>query len=475
MFQFAKLIALLALSASASSRSVASSVVSPDMCASIIPNSYISAANDHPELKNALAEVSKQPIATWYTDRIDDTTSLANTIFSKCSGSARPTVVVYGLPNKDCGGYSAGGNNKNAADYKKFIQKLADVAGQKPAVYILEPDAVGLLDQCGATNGYADNIKVALDILGQNTNADIYMDVGYWTLSSGSQASSVLGAVQSLDSKGRIKGISLNTSNYRSTQEMIDACNRFSSGGSKKYHCVIDTSRNFVPPTSTEWCNTKNTGIGKPPTKETGSDIIDYFLWIKPPGESDGACNGGPDAGAFYADGFTQLWNNGYFVKDLGLPVIGGSWPTTTTSPSTPAPTSTTPSPTKIPSPSITQTPKPTTTAPNPTQTPKPTTTTPNPTQTLKPTTTAPNPTQTLKPTTTTPSPTNSPKPSTSAPAQPTTTAPSNVNKIGAYGQCGGKGYTGGNICIDGWKCKVMNEWYSQCIANSQPNLRRLL
>ncbi|ETP27324.1 hypothetical protein F441_00162 [Phytophthora nicotianae CJ01A1] len=46
-------------------------------------------------------------------------------------------------------------------------------------------------------------------------------------------------------------------------------------------------------------------------------------MWIKPPGESDGECStGGTSAGSFYADGFTKLWDQGYFVGEGGLKTI---------------------------------------------------------------------------------------------------------------------------------------------------------
>ena len=38
------------------------------------------------------------------------------------------------------------------------------------------------------------------------------------------------------------------------------------------------------------------------PTASTGDPNADAFLWIKHPGESDGACNGGPVAGTWWAD-----------------------------------------------------------------------------------------------------------------------------------------------------------------------------
>ena len=58
-----------------------------------------------------------------------------------------------------------------------------------------------------------------------------------------------------------------------------------------------------------EWCNASGRALGARPTAATGNSLADAFLWIKPPGESDGTCNGGPAAGVFwpeYAIGLAQ-------------------------------------------------------------------------------------------------------------------------------------------------------------------------
>ncbi|MBN2529874.1 MAG: glycoside hydrolase family 6 protein [Deltaproteobacteria bacterium] len=65
---------------------------------------------------------------------------------------------------------------------------------------------------------------------------------------------------------------------------------------------VIDTSRNGVGPWVPElpdgvegdpqdWCNPPDRGIGLRPTTRTSNELIDAYLWIKIPGESDGECN----------------------------------------------------------------------------------------------------------------------------------------------------------------------------------------
>ena len=66
-------------------------------------------------------------------------------------------------------------------------------------------------------------------------------------------------------------------------------------------HFVIDTSRNgqgpWTPTTSypdpMTWCNPPDRGLGVRPTANTGNNLLDAYLWIKIPGESDGECTRG--------------------------------------------------------------------------------------------------------------------------------------------------------------------------------------
>lgn len=37
----------------------------------------------------------------------------------------------------------------------------------------------------------------------------------------------------------------------------------------------------------------------------------------------------------------------------------------------------------------------------------------------------------------------------------------------GPYAQCGGKNWDGAKTCVSGWKCTVINDWYSQCLVGS--------
>ncbi|GAB2846216.1 glycoside hydrolase family 6 protein [Microbacterium insulae] len=62
---------------------------------------------------------------------------------------------------------------------------------------------------------------------------------------------------------------------------------------------VIDTSRNGlgpwappegVYPSPEDWCNPPDRGLGLRPDTRTGVALVDAYLWIKVPGESDGKC-----------------------------------------------------------------------------------------------------------------------------------------------------------------------------------------
>ncbi|MFI0986245.1 glycoside hydrolase family 6 protein [Streptomyces exfoliatus] len=99
------------------------------------------------------------------------------------------------------------------------------------------------------------------------------------------------------------------------------------------HHFVIDTSRNGLGAWTPEpgkytgdpeiWCNAPGRGLGARPTADTGVPLVDAYLWIKIPGESDGSCTrntGGtidpeygivdPPAGTWWADQVHSLARN---------------------------------------------------------------------------------------------------------------------------------------------------------------------
>ncbi|KAF4315280.1 hypothetical protein JM18_005973, partial [Phytophthora kernoviae] len=316
------------------------SLVQADTLCSVPPVTYSKAKAAYPASAFAIEALEKHGIATWYSDRSEngDYAQTAEDIVDACPEDSRLSIVVYGLPNKDCDAKeSAVGNTvQSASDYVNFLSTLTTAIGTRKVLYILEPDAIGLLasdtTDCGESANYLANLHTAIILLSANENAEIYLDVGYWTLEYTSTTSTVAGIVKRLAFAGsKVKGITLNTSNYQATSSLATLCSNFQSAvGSTDLHCIFDTSRNYKgAPESDEWCNVKSAGIGALPTSSTGLSNVDYFVWAKPPGDSDGICSGrtsdsiqGPGAGVFFDELFQTQWNQGMLVAEMGFDSI---------------------------------------------------------------------------------------------------------------------------------------------------------
>ncbi|CAI5707377.1 hypothetical protein KXD40_007665 [Peronospora effusa] len=318
-------------------------LASAENLCSITPYSYTGAKSSYPELTTAIETLENYAIASWFTDRqtTQERSKLLSGLLSQCSEDTRLSIVVYGIPNKDCAaGLSSGGSVTNTSSYKAFLKELTDAVGDRKVLYVVEPDALGLLTQdgsCGAAAEYLKSLKVAVAALSVNSNAELYVDIGYWMLVNANSANKVAAVMKDIRGSGRVKGVAINTSNYRSTDECATYCTNFQTAmGSTNMTCIVDTSRNYNGSPTSEWCNVRTAGIGKPPSSKTAVLNLDYFMWIKPPGESDGECvTGGTPAGSMYLEGFKLLWNQGYFVSEQGMLKIDDSF-----NPATQAPTS---------------------------------------------------------------------------------------------------------------------------------------
>ena len=59
-------------------------------------------------------------------------------------------------------------------------------------------------------------------------------------------------------------------------------------------HFIVDLGRSGVQGIRQQWgdwCNVKGAGFGIRPTLNTGSNLIDSIVWVKPGGECDGTSN----------------------------------------------------------------------------------------------------------------------------------------------------------------------------------------
>lgn len=252
--------------------------------------------------------IASSSAARWIGDWSTDVTGEVNEYVAAATSAGKlPVLVAYNIPARDCGGYSAGGAGSSDA-YGVWIRQFAAGIGQRQAVVILEPDALGAID-CLSSRDQAKryaNIADAVHVLVSSTKSYVYIDAGHYAWQSAATMADRLGKA----GVGEAQGFALNVSNFGWT----DKSATYGATIAKKIggkHFVIDTSRNGNGPAADkQWCNPAGRALGPLPTGDVSQPYLDAYLWIKTPGESDGTCAGGPAAGVWWPEYAQALIKN---------------------------------------------------------------------------------------------------------------------------------------------------------------------
>ncbi len=358
------------------------------------------------QLKNALliAVMETIPQAVWLTSGTPSQVSatVKSTLREANAQRAVPVLVLYNIPGRDCGSYSAGGA-ENTADYEAWIDAIAAAVGSRKVGLILEPDALAdLPSDCGydptkvnipqATANRYTQINYALTKLEAGSQTLVYLDAGnsHW------QAVPIMAARLAQAGVQQAQGFFTNVSNfnlnsYETTYDTwVSDCIAFANnpddGGwrlghysycaSQYYsplgtvdpnniatwvytdewyqqnmgtaeprtHFVIDTSRNGQGPldasiyanapyyqpapviqtlSNGSWCNPPARGLGTHPTADTGVALLDAYLWVKTPGQSDGTCDAAGGARAWDYAAYAQ---SGWPTDAAGQAVFDPLW-----------------------------------------------------------------------------------------------------------------------------------------------------
>lgn len=280
---------------------IASFWVNPQAQAASVARSLAERA---PEQAAVVSKLAEQPTAVWLGEWSGNVKSFVANVMVSAKGKM-PVFVLYNLPYRDCGSYSKGGLN-DPESYRKWVRGVYAALGDAPAAFVVEPDALGLLDKCLNETQKAERLSLLKDsimVLRQNPRAAVYIDAGHahWVPAKTMAERLVVAGIE------YAHGFALNTSNYGTTEANTvygEEVSRLTNDA----HFIIDTSRNGHGPTEDyQWCNPKGRHVGHAPTIDTGHPLVDAWLWIKPPGESDGECNGGPQAGAFFLEQALEL------------------------------------------------------------------------------------------------------------------------------------------------------------------------
>lgn len=341
------------------------------------------------QLKNAVLITAMElvPRAVWLAGGTPSQVSatVTTTLREAHAQRAVPVLVLYNIPGRDCGSYSAGGA-ENTADYEIWIDAIAEAIGNQQAVIVLEPDALAdLPSDCGYDPAKVDIAQATADRYTQLNYAVTTLEAGSQTLvyldAGNSHWQAVPVIAQRLAQAGiqQAQGFITNVSNYNLNNyetkydTWVSDCIAFANdpeqGGwrmghysycaSQYYsplgkvdpdniatwvytdqwfqqnmgtavpttHFLVDTSRNgqgrfdagiyaaapYNQPASViqtltggSWCNPAGRGLGAHPTANTGVPLLDAYLWVKTPGQSDGTCDAAGGARAWDYSAYTQ-------------------------------------------------------------------------------------------------------------------------------------------------------------------------
>ncbi|KAK4191097.1 exoglucanase 3 precursor [Podospora australis] len=277
-------------------------------------------------------------------------------------------VVVYDLPGRDCAAKASNGELKvgELAKYKsQFIDKIASILKAHPNTafaLVIEPDSLPNLvtnsdvQACkNSASGYRDGVAYALKTLNL-PNVVQYLDAGHggwlgWDANLKPGAQELAKAYKAAGSPKQFRGIATNVAGWNAWDL---SPGEFSTASDAKYnscqnekiyvttfgaalksagmpnHAIVDTGRNGVTGNRQEWgnwCNVDGAGFGVRPTADTGLELADAFVWVKPGGESDGtsdtsavrydsfcgkddAFKPSPEAGQWHQEYFEMLLRN---------------------------------------------------------------------------------------------------------------------------------------------------------------------
>ncbi|HZX03907.1 glycoside hydrolase family 6 protein, partial [Kribbella sp.] len=215
----------------------------------------------HPEDTALASQIADRASARWIGTWSGDVNA-GVTAYTTAAAKADklPVLVTDNLPGLQCG--IGGGAASNAA-YRTWISAVSDGIGARPAVVVLEPDALARLD-CYPTSEWNARIallKYAVGVLSaKNPNTWTYLDAG--NVASG-DAKEIARRLRLAD-VGKIRGFALNTANYFTTDQSVTRGTEILAALGGGSHYVIDTSRNGNGSDGSS-CNPPARKLGTPP------------------------------------------------------------------------------------------------------------------------------------------------------------------------------------------------------------------
>lgn len=243
----------------------------------------------HPEDTELASKIATQASARWVGAWSGDVQASVTAYTTAADKAGKlPVLVTDNLPGRQCG---IGGGAASDAAYRTWIAAVSAGIGTRPAVVVLEPDALARLD-CYPTSEWDARIallKYAVGVLAaKNPNTWTYLDAGNVTSGDAKEMARRL----RLADIGKVRGFALNTANYFTTEQSVTRGNEILQALGGGTHYIVDTSRNGNGSDGSS-CNPPARKLGTPPARTPAP--VDLHLWLRTPGESDGPCGLTPD------------------------------------------------------------------------------------------------------------------------------------------------------------------------------------
>jgi endoglucanase len=289
-------------------------LVNPDSDAAQLARAW---AISDPADSQLLRKIATEPQAEWLGGWLPDAPGYVHWWIDTKLRTQGDTAffVVYNIPHRDCSGHYSAGGAPDAPSYRAWVNGVAAAIGPYPSIIVLEPDAVpdsGCLSVSLQRERFG-LLAYATGVLAAQPNTSVYIDAGRsdWRpaveMARELSAAGVAGA----------RGFSLDVTGYAKTANELrygDQISRLLGG--KNF--IVSTSRNgrgpwpmrFVRKWEDLWCNEHGRALGPRPSTQTGDPRADAFEWVLRPGYSDGLCNGGGIAGAWWPAYALELSRN---------------------------------------------------------------------------------------------------------------------------------------------------------------------
>lgn len=270
---------------------------------------WVKSHPDDPRAKSINASIAQVPSAFWLTGSSqslnDVTPAVSRYVIAAQRAQAMPLLVAYNLPGRDCSGGASAGGASDAAAYRQWIDHFINGIGNKPAVVILEPDALADSDCLKADKRQERLALMNYAVQGFKQRAaatKVYLDAG----NAGWKPPAAMADLLNAAGVKQAQGFALNVSNFYRLAESTaygEAINaQLTAQHGYRKSMLIDTGRSGNGSEKAQWCNPPGRKIGTLPGKTSGEVVT---AWVKQPGNSDGAsspnadCHGGPAAGVF--------------------------------------------------------------------------------------------------------------------------------------------------------------------------------